>query len=163
MFCPYCHTEFESWPLACPGCGIHIVRSVSGVIKTSAIMIAADGEQAFYHSVKDVPEPLRKKLIETTGSPNSGTIVIADKNGREQITQVMARREARATAPENAYKAASTAAAARAPVRRHFLDPRRLGMDGGVAWLRKNWLASAGVALVLALAGIASALFGLRW
>jgi hypothetical protein len=142
---------------------MHIMRSVSGVMKTSAIMIAADGERAFYHSVKDVPESLRKKLIETTGSPNSGTIVIADRAGREQITEVMARREARSTGPANAYKATLAAAAAKAPVRRHVLDPRRLGMEGGVGWLRKNWLASAGVALVLTLAGIASALFGLRW
>jgi hypothetical protein len=31
------------------------------------------------------------------------------------------------------------------------------------AYLRKNWLAWAGFVLVLALAGVAAALFGLRW
>jgi hypothetical protein len=45
--------------------------------------------------VQDVPEPLRTQLIETTTSQNSGIIVIADKAGKEQLTQVMARREAR--------------------------------------------------------------------
>jgi hypothetical protein len=152
MTCPNCHAEFEPSPAVCPQCGIHLVRSVSGIIKTSAVMIAAGGEQGFYHSVQDVPEPLRTQLIETTGSSNAGTIVIADRAGKEQITQVMARREARANA--------SSAAAASSLAMQNVPSVRRLR---GVPWLRKNWLAWAGFLLVLALAGIVSALFGLRW
>jgi hypothetical protein len=150
MICPHCHAEFEPSPAACPQCGVRLLRSVSGIIKTSAVMIAARGEQGFYHSVQDVPEPLRTQLIETTGSPDAGTIVIADRAGKEQITQVMARREARA----NASGAAATESV---PARRRGL--RQLG----AAYLRKNWLAWAGFVLVLALAGIVSVLFGLRW
>jgi hypothetical protein len=116
-------------------------------------MIAARGEQGFYHSVQDVPEPLRTQLIETTGSPNAGTIVIADRAGKEQITQVMARREARA----NASGAAASTATASVPARRRGLH------HVGMAYLRKNWLAWAGFVLVLALAGVVSVLFGLRW
>lgn len=150
MTCPNCHTEFESSPGVCPQCGIRLLRNVSGIVKTSAVMIAARGEQGFYHSVQDVPEPLRTQLIETTGSSNAGTIVIADKAGKEQISQVMARREARA----NASSAASQTPTQTTPISRRVLAARNL---------RKNWLAWAGFLLVLALAGLISALFGLRW
>jgi hypothetical protein len=150
MTCPQCHTEFESFTGVCPECGVRILRNISGIVKTSAVMIAARGEQGFYHSVQEVPEPLRTQLIETTASANAGTIVIADRAGKEQITQVMARREARANALN---------APAAAPVQ-SGMDARRILR---LTKLRKNWLAWAGFVLVLALAGIASALFGLRW
>jgi hypothetical protein len=94
MTCPKCHFEFDNTDRVCPECGIRLVRNISGVMKTSAVMIAARGERGFYRSVQDVPEPLRTQLIETTTSPNSGIIVIADRAGKEQLTQVMARREA---------------------------------------------------------------------
>lgn len=144
MTCPQCHTEFETSPSACPKCGIRLVRNVSGIVKTSAVMIAARGEHGFYHSVQEVPEPLRTQLIETTASANAGTIVIADRAGKEQITQVMARREARAHAVAAASKAPATTPA----------DRRIMGV---------SWLAWVGFILVLAIAGIVSALFGLRW
>lgn len=150
MTCPNCHAEFEPSPAECPQCGIQLLRNVSGIIKTSAVMIAARGEQGFYHSVQDVPEPLRTQLIETTGSSNAGTIVIADRAGKEQITQVMARREARAKTSGSPAPKALPSVSERQSIPRFD-------------YLRRNWLAWAGFVLVLALAGIVSALFGLRW
>src|SRR6202163_1287175 len=93
MTCPKCHFEFDSAAALCPQCGIRLLRNVSGVMKTSAVMIAAGAERGFYRSVQDVPEPLRTQLLEITTSSNSGTIVIADRAGKEQLTQVLARRE----------------------------------------------------------------------
>lgn len=93
MTCPRCHADFESRPESCPECGVKLVRNVSGVMKTSAVMIAAAGERGFYRSVQEVPEPLRTQLIRTTSSANAGTIVIADRAGKEQITQVTGRHE----------------------------------------------------------------------
>ena len=152
MICPHCHAEFDASPTQCPECGVQPAAQCLGHYKDLHGLIAARREQGFYHSVQDVPEPLRTQLIETTGSPNAGTIVIADRAGKEQITQVMARREARANA---AGAAASTATASTpAPRRMHYFS---------TAYLRKNWLAWAGFVLVLALAAVVSALFGLRW
>src|ERR1022692_4277275 len=94
MTCPRCQSEFAEADSVCPECGIRLLRNVSGVMKTSAVMISARGEQGFYRSVQDVPEPLRTQLLETTTSSNSGVIVIADRAGKEQLTQVLARREA---------------------------------------------------------------------
>ena len=94
MICPHCQFEFGT-PLAnCPECGIRIVRKVSGIVKTSTVMIAAGGENNFYRSVQEVPESLRQRLIESTNSENSGMIVIADRAGKEQWTEVVAHREA---------------------------------------------------------------------
>ena len=83
------------------------LNNISGVLKTTAVMISAGGEESFYQSVQDVPEPLRRQLIESTASENSGTIVIADRAGKEQLTQVLGRRES-AQRPATGSAAVST-------------------------------------------------------
>jgi hypothetical protein len=94
MICPHCEFEFDTPSAHCPECGIRIVRKISGIVKTSTVMIATGNESTFYRSVQDVPEPLRRQLIETTNSENSGMIVIADRAGKEQWTEIVAHREA---------------------------------------------------------------------
>ena len=157
MTCPRCHSEFETRGSSCPECGVSFLRNVSGVMKTSAVMIAARGERGFYNSVKDVPEPLRTQLLETTASRNSGTIVIADRAGKEQLTQAMARREATRDARE----------ATRAGGSRTSVDPSLGGAKPNTSdsrlLPRAHWLAWAGVILVLMLAAIVSAFFYLHW
>jgi hypothetical protein len=110
------------------------------MVKTSTVMIATDTENGFYRSVQDVPESLRRRLIETTNSENSGLIVIADRAGKEQWTEVVANREARhareAAPPENAPVAAPA---------REF---------GGL-----RWAAWAGVVLFLAAAALVASAF----
>jgi hypothetical protein len=128
----------------CPECGVSLMRNISGLMKTSAVLIAAGGEPEFYSSVKDVPEPLRTQLLETTASPNSGTIVIADRAGKEQLTQAMARREAARTS-----KLESVANAPEAGPSRHLL--------------RNPLLAWAGFVLVLVLAAVIAGFFYFHW
>lgn len=118
------------------------MRNVSGVMKTSAVMIASGDEHGFYRSVQDVPEPLRTQLIEITNGSNSGTIVIADRAGKEQITRVIARRD---RAPERTAKPAGT------------------GRAAGFNPLHLPWIAWAGALLVLAAAGIITAVFVTHW
>ena len=152
MTCPKCHSEFENPEFdnnmdgVCPECGVRLVRNVSGVMKTSAVMIAARGERGFYRSVQDVPEPLRTQLIETTTSSNSGIIVIADRAGKEQLTQVMARREARG---EGAQQAGTEQTPTDKPIVRSIA--------------RLPWLAWAGFIAVLALSAIVFAAFQIHW
>jgi hypothetical protein len=156
MTCPRCLAEFEPdhlglanalRPGLCPECGVQLVHSVSGLMKISAVMIASGGEQGFYRSVQDVPEPLRTQLVEITNSSNSGTIVIADRAGKEQITQVMARRE-------NARDRALAANELPVKAARRFLDFAFLGVPG-ILW--------AGAALLLAAIGIIAAVFLTHW
>jgi hypothetical protein len=119
-------------------------------MKTSAVMIAAGGERGFYNSVKDVPEPLRTQLLETTASRNSGTIVIADRAGKEQLTQAMARRESAGESSSRISPATS-------------LDVGTPETPGARQLLRGKWLAWAGLILVLILAAGISAFFYLHW
>ena len=128
---------------SCPECGVRLLRNVSGVMKTSAVLIAARGENGFYRSLQDVPEPLRTQLIETTNGANSGIIIIADRAGKEQLTQVLARREAAGEIPPGILKQPETT-----PDSTAFRIP---------------WLAWAGFLIVLILSAIIFALFQMRW
>jgi hypothetical protein len=137
----------------CPECGVRLLRNVSGVMKTSAVMIAAQGERGFYRSVQDVPEPLRTQLIETTTSPNSGIIVIADRAGKEQLTQVMARREAGRDTTEATQNRSGVLRERQAAVAESQLP----------SISRLPWLAWAGFGGVLALAAILFEIFRTDW
>src|SRR5450631_3590882 len=148
MTCPRCQSEFAEADSVCPECGIRLLRNVSGVMKTSAVMISARGEKGFYRSVQDVPEPLRTQLLETTTSVNSGIIVIADRAGKEQLTQVMARREANREGVQ--------------PTEYHSREePGSDSLLPSIA--RLPWLAWAGFVTVLVLAAILFAIFRTDW
>jgi hypothetical protein len=101
--CPKCGAEsdaefeagFDAAGLLCPACGVRLLRGAAGAIRTSAVMISAGEDDVFFGSPEDVPEALRARLAESTSGANSGTVVIADRAGKEQLTQVLARREGR--------------------------------------------------------------------
>src|SRR4051795_1991740 len=57
--------------------------------KRSTIFIAAGKGIQVFHSVSEVPAPLRRKLQETTRSTNSATILIADRQGREELVRAL--------------------------------------------------------------------------
>jgi len=57
--------------------------------KSATIFIASGSRTRVYRSVEDVPIELRRKLIETTKSINSATILIADKRGREELVRAL--------------------------------------------------------------------------
>src|SRR3954454_24780030 len=57
--------------------------------KRSTIFIAAGKGIQVFHSVSEVPPPLRRKLQETTRSTNSATILIADRQGREELVRAL--------------------------------------------------------------------------
>ena len=153
MTCPKCHSEIETEGGVCPECGIRLLRNVSGVMKTSAVMIAARGERGFYHSVHDVPEPLRTQLLESTGSPNAGTIVIADRAGKEQLSQAMSRRESTRETTRETVRVANLSKQSGEKVTERTKIPGHP---------RFPWLAWAGLGLVLAAAAATAALFYLR-
>ena len=60
-----------------------------GVLKTSTILISADDAEGVFRSVEELPEPLRKKLLRSTNSVNSRTILIADRRGRQEIARAL--------------------------------------------------------------------------
>jgi hypothetical protein len=114
---------------------MRVVQSVTGMVKTSAVLISARGRRDFYRSVQEVPEPLRTELLEVTTSRNAGTIVIADKAGRERLEM---ERALAARPPQPAPQPPSE-------------------------WLGVPWVVWAGVGLALGAASVIAALFSPRW
>jgi hypothetical protein len=148
MTCPRCSAELEGGAGVCPECGTRVLRNVAGMLKTSAVMISAAGEQGFYRSVQDVPEPLRQELLRVTASENSGTIVIADRAGKEQMTQIVERRESGrkepAADPQEAHSGGT---------------PAPVSIKAASAPLRISWVIWAGAGLLLGSAAIIAAVF----
>ena len=66
-------------------------------LKTSTIYIAVGDEVKVYRSVDEVPRRLRRKLLESTSSANSATILIADRRGRQELARAVRQRHAVAT------------------------------------------------------------------
>ena len=58
-------------------------------LKSSTIFISVGNKTEVFRSVDDVPPPLRKKLEQSTNSINSATILIADRNGKEEIVRAI--------------------------------------------------------------------------
>jgi len=91
MTCTSCGKRFAAGrvPVKCPHCGKARPEGESGVFQTSAVLIAAQGTDVVYRSMDDVPRSWRTKLLQSTSSANSATILIADRRGREELARVM--------------------------------------------------------------------------
>jgi hypothetical protein len=137
MNCRVCGKKFDAAEsLACPYCGTTHAAAKSGVMKSSMILISAGETDAVYRSVKEVPAPLRRKLLKSTNGLNSATILIADRRGREEIARAI----------QNLPSS----------LQRRFLKPFREEPDGNAA---RAWLMRPRVKMVIAgLLGAASAL-----
>ncbi len=90
MTCSRCGHRLKSGDgFTCPKCGTALVVTKSGVMKSSTILISAGETEAVYRSVKEVPAPLRRKLLKSTNGLNAATILIADRRGREEIARAI--------------------------------------------------------------------------
>src|ERR1700691_5902513 len=137
MNCRRCRKEFDEVEgLICPYCGAAHALAKSGVMKSSTILISVGETDAVYRSVKEVPAPLRRKLLKSTNGLNSATILIADRKGREEIARAIR------NLPSS--------------LQRRFLKPLREDPEGVAAWLSRPGVKAAiawllGAASVLAI------------
>ncbi len=105
------------------------------MLKTSTILISADDTDSVYRSVREVPEPLRKKLLRSTNGLNSRTILIADRRGEQQIARALK------NLPAPPAEMPATPLSAPVPSAPPKLTPARAagillaGATGVVAWL----------------------------
>ena len=56
-------------------------------LKSSTIFISVGKRTKVYRSFTEVPPVLRKRLEQSTSGINSATILIADRNGREELVR----------------------------------------------------------------------------
>lgn len=137
MNCRRCGKKFDaSEGLICPYCGTAHSTAKSGVMTSSTILISAGETDAVYRSVKEVPAPLRRKLLKSTNGLNSATILIADRRGREEIARAI-------------HNLPSS-------LQRRFMKPFRDEPAGLNAWLLRPpvkaaiaWMLGVGSALVI--------------
>ena len=86
MTCTRCGNSFDEKKALCPHCG-QAKGDVSGLFQTSTVLISSGGADLVYRSVEEIPPGLRTRLLKSTGGRNSGTILIADRRGRQEISK----------------------------------------------------------------------------
>jgi len=89
MRCPACSRGFEGDLDNRPHCGEPVRAKPVAMLKTSTILISSNDTESVYRSVRDIPEPLRKKLLRSTSGLNARTILIADRRGQQQIARAL--------------------------------------------------------------------------
>lgn len=88
MNCARCGRNLDREAPRCPHCGLRN-PAASGTFQVSTVLISAAGAKGVYRSVDEVPARLRTRLLKSTNSPNSATILIADRRGRKEIARAM--------------------------------------------------------------------------
>jgi len=96
------------------------------MLKTSTILISSNDTESVYRSVRDIPEPLRKKLLRSTSGLNARTILIADRRGQQQIARAL---QSLPVTPSSAPRAAPKLTVA------HAAGILLAGAAGVIAWL----------------------------
>ena len=88
MNCSNCRKKLQKTASHCPHCGQPIaVRS--GTFQTSTVLISTRAEDHVFRTVDEVPPRLRTRLLKSTSSSNSATILIADRRGRSEIARAL--------------------------------------------------------------------------
>ena len=131
MRCPSCKKRFDKGSEACPYCGEPVKTRPVAMLKTSTILISADDTEGVYHSVRDVPEPLRKKLLRSTSGLNARTILIADRRGQQQIARAIGS----LPGAEPSSQGGSTGSSSLKLTAAHALGVLLAGATGVIAWL----------------------------
>jgi hypothetical protein len=88
MKCEGCREDFAGDEARCPHCG-QPNPAVTGVYRTSTVLISQGGDGRVYRSVEEAPENLRAQLRKSLNSANSATILIADRRGRREIAKTL--------------------------------------------------------------------------
>jgi hypothetical protein len=87
MKCANCHREYARRERRCPHCDAP--NPAAGYFQTSTVMISERGSKRVYHSVEELPAPLRSRLERSTSGENSATILIADRRGHTEISKAV--------------------------------------------------------------------------
>lgn len=141
MSCEGCHRDYAEEEARCPYCG-KPNPAVTGVYRTSTVLISKGGDGGVYRSVEEAPENLRAQLRKSLNSANSATILIADRRGRREIAKTL-------RALSGAGRSRLAIAGSLSPGAPRWLTPRR-----------KKALAAVLFALTLAVAAI---VFSVHW
>jgi hypothetical protein len=63
----------------------------TSTFKTSTIFVATGKRTRVFQSIDDVPTGLRKRLSDNLSGPNTRTLIVADRRGREYLLKALQR------------------------------------------------------------------------
>jgi hypothetical protein len=105
--------------------------------KTSTIFVSTEKGTKVFQSMEEVPTRLRKRLSENLSGPNTRTLIVADRRGREYLLKVLER----ATGTSNAIRPISEPpqhpailAKAWPAAKRYWLEIALIGFLAAASW-----------------------------
>jgi hypothetical protein len=135
-------------------------REIDYTLRCSTILVSEGEELDVFHSLEELPDPVRRRVLEQSRRGGTATIFIANRGGREELTKRLRGLPSRVrTRLENSASVAEQAPAKRrpkpsaAPVR----VPRFAMLPGGwpgAAWARQAFLLVAGAGALWAILSI---------
>ena len=110
--------------------------------KTSMIFVSTGRRTRVFHSMDDVPAPLREKLHANISGPNSRTLIVADRRGREYLVRALKHATRRAAVARRAARPAVHAKSFKGrwvEAKRYWLEIVLIGLLGVASWTLFHW------------------------
>lgn len=112
----------------------------TSTFKTSTIFVSTGQRVRVYRSLADVPARLRKKLNANLSGPNSRTLIVADRGGREYLSRALETDAAKGTGAELPSLYLSSRLARRwAEAKNYWLEIGLIGLLGLASWTLFQW------------------------
>lgn len=108
--------------------------------KTSTIFVSTGQRTRVFRSIEEVPAALRKKLNDNIGGPNSRTLIVADRRGREYLFRALKHATSQAAAAESRHSFRDRESISRWRVfREYWLEIGLIGLLGVASWTLLYW------------------------
>jgi hypothetical protein len=110
----------------------------TSTFKTSTIFVATGKRTRVFQSMDDIPTGVRKRLSEQLSGPNTRTLIVADRRGREYLLRVLQRATSSASlkSRELISKPAATPPFSDLwlKAKRYWLEIALIGLLGAAGW-----------------------------
>ena len=106
--------------------------------KTSTIFVSTGQRTRVFRSMEDLPVSLRKKLNENIAGPNSRTLIVADRRGREYLFRAL-KQATRQVAVKRGSDARTRARAMWSDWRAYSIEFGLIGLLGIAGWALLYW------------------------
>jgi hemin uptake protein HemP len=110
----------------------------TSTFKTSTIFVATGKRTRVFQSMDDVPTGVRKRMSEHLSGPNTRTLIVADRRGREYLLRVL-QRATSSTTLKSCEPISKPSAARRFTdlwftAKRYWLEVALIGLLGAAGW-----------------------------
>jgi len=108
--------------------------------KTSTILVSIGPRTQVFHSVDEIPIGLRKKLHANLAGPNARTLIVADRRGREYLSQALRVSAVEAEEkPSRRFASLETLAQRWSDLKTYWLEIGLIGLLGLASWTLFRW------------------------